>query len=69
MRFDLGTIFAHLATGFTHLERLLVRYVERLRDARRQRIAHETEFYRRLKTYCQANGLPDVNPDDWRTGR
>jgi hypothetical protein len=46
---------------------LLANHLRRIGDARRRRIEHDREFYRKLKAYCRASNISAVCEDDWRT--
>ncbi len=52
----IGRIRTHLAV-----------WLSRLIAARKRRLEHERELYRKLNEYRRTHDLPLVDPDDWKT--
>ena len=67
MRPQFETIVTGLADMLRTSKLQLASYIHGRIDARRRRIAHERDFYRKLTACCRANNLSYVCEDDWKT--
>jgi hypothetical protein len=66
MNLHFKTTVARLANIHSTGKLQLASYIRGRIDARRRRIEHEREFYRKLGAYCRANNLSCVCEDDWK---
>lgn len=67
MRLEAKTMVARAVDTITRSQAPLACWLRRLIEARRRRIEHEREFYRKLKAYSRANNVSPICEDDWKT--
>ena len=66
MQRDPKTTAARIMRSFAGLRTRIADRVRDLLAARRERLEHEREFYRKLTAYCDENNLPLMHEDDWK---